>query len=212
MRRNLRVLALPLIFAHVWVISPAVGVEQEVDALKEVPKEVRAMEGTYTGSWTMYGINEKGEIVKITAWTDTMEAGGSEVEGDRAFVSTIDEMIFEGGQIQPVKVQGKEGYYLKKNGGLGAYFLETAGQTYRMVKVGENVWSYTTSAAAQELGWLGFPGNASGQHVLVNVVTNEQGAETHRISRLTTVNWKDNEGKEQVLQFVSLQGYHRRQL
>jgi hypothetical protein len=81
-----------------------------------------------------------------------------------------------------------------------------------MEKVGENVWSYTTPAAAQELGWLGFPRNASGQHVLVKVVTNEQGTETHRISRLTTVNWKDNEGKEQMLQFVSLQGYNRRQL
>ncbi|MFC2163821.1 hypothetical protein ACFLT2_02345 [Acidobacteriota bacterium] len=212
MRRNLWVLALPLIFAQVWVMSPALGLEQEADTPKEVPKEVRAMEGTYTGSWLMYGIDKKGEIIKSTAWTDTMEVGGSEIEGDRAFVSTIDEMTFEGDQIPPFKVQGKEGYYLRKDGGLGAYFIETAGQMYRMVKVGENVWSYTTPAATQELSWLGFPENASGQHVLVKVVTNEQGVETHRISRLTTVNWKDNEGKEQVLQFVSLQGYHRRQL
>jgi hypothetical protein len=81
-----------------------------------------------------------------------------------------------------------------------------------MVKVGENVWSYTTPpAAAQELGRLGFPKDATGQHVLVKVVTKEQGVETHRISRLTTVNWKDKEGKERVLQFVSLQRYHKRQ-
>jgi hypothetical protein len=80
-----------------------------------------------------------------------------------------------------------------------------------MVKVGDNVWSYTAPAAAQELGRLGFPDNASGQHVLVKVVTKEQGVETHRISRLTTVNWKDKEGKERWLQFVSLQGLHKRQ-
>jgi hypothetical protein len=43
------------------------------------------------------------------------------------------------------------------------------------------------------------------------VVTKEQVMETHRISRLTTVSWKDKEGKECWLQFVSLQGFHKRQ-
>ncbi len=94
---------------------------------------------------------------------------------------------------------------------MGTYFIEIEGKTYRMVKVGENVWSYATPASAHELGRLGFTGDASGQHVLIRVATNEQGAETHRVSRLTTVTWKNNEGKEQVLQFVSLQGYHKRQ-
>jgi len=128
-----------------------------------------------------------------------------------AGLEILDEMRFEGGQIPPFKVQGKEGYFLTKDGGLRDYFIETAGQTYRMIKVGENVWSYTTRADAQELGRLGFPKDASGHHVLVKVVTNEQGVETHRISRLTTVSWKDTEGKERWLQFVSLQGFHRRQ-
>jgi hypothetical protein len=39
----------------------------------------------------------------------------------------------------------------------------------------------------------------------------EQGLETHRISRVTTVSWQDKEGQERFLQFVSLQGHHRRQ-
>jgi len=167
----------------------------------------------------MYGIDGKGDVVKRMAWTDTMTAANSEVIGDRALVHTIDEMTFEGGQIPPFKVQGKEGYFLNKEGGLGDYFIESNGQTNRMVKVGENVWSYTTSANAQELGRLGFPKDAVGQHVLVKVVAKEQGkevakeqgAETHRGSRLTTVNWKDNDGKQRALQFVSLQGYHKRQ-
>jgi hypothetical protein len=80
-----------------------------------------------------------------------------------------------------------------------------------MVKLGDNVWSYAAPAAGQELIRLGFPKGASGQHVLVKVITKEQGIETHRISRVTTVSWKDKEGKEQTLQFVSLQGYHKRQ-
>jgi hypothetical protein len=211
MRSKLWVLALPIFFAPALALSPSAGADQKADARNEVPKEVRALEGTYTGSWTMYGIDEKGEVVKRMAWTDTMKAVGAEIKGDRALVNTTDEMMFEGGQIPPYKVQGKEGYYLKNDGGLGDYFIEISGQTNRMVKVGENVWSYTTPAAAQELSMLGFPKDASGLHVLVKVVTKEQGTETHRISRLTTVNWKDKEGKERSLQFVSLQGYHKRQ-
>jgi hypothetical protein len=175
------------------------------------PKAVHDLVGTYTGSWTLLGVDEKWQVVKRMAWTDTIRAQNPEVKGDRAFVSTTDEMTFEGGQIAPFKVQGKEGYFLKKDGVLGDYFIETLGQTNRMVKVGNNVWSYTTEAAAQELGRLGFPKGASGQHVLVKVVTREQGVETHRISRLTTVSWKDKEGKEHWLQFVSLQGFHKRQ-
>jgi hypothetical protein len=177
----------------------------------EAPKEVRDLVGPYTGSWTMFGIDEKGDVVKRMAWTDTIKAEKPEVQGDRAYVSTIDEMTFEGGRIPSSKVQGREGYFVKNDGGLGDYFIETFGQTNRMVKVGENVWSYTTPATAQELTRLGFSRDASGQHVLVKVITNEQSVETHRISRLTTVNWKDKEGQEQTLQFVSLRGFHKRQ-
>ena len=211
MRSKLWALTLPLFLVAAWALSLAAGADQKADAPKEVPKEVRALEGTYTGSWTMYGMDEKGEIVKRMAWTDTMKAVGAEVQGDRAWVSTSDEMTFEGGQIPPFKVQGQEGYFLKKDGGLGDYFIDTLGQTHRMVQVGENVWSYTTPAAAQELGRLGFPKGASGRHVFVKVVAKEQGVETHRISRLSTVTWMDKEGKERVSQFVSLQGYHKRQ-
>jgi hypothetical protein len=159
----------------------------------------------------MFGINEKGEVAQRMAWTDTMKAENPQVKDDRAFVVTNGEMTFEGGKIPPLKVFGKEGYVINSDGGLGDYFIETSGQNYRMVKVGENVWSYTTPSAAEELVRLGFPKDASGQHVLVKVVTREQGVETHRISRLTVVNWKDKAGQERWMQFVSLAGFHKRQ-
>jgi len=185
--------------------------QDKKDPADSSPQAVRELAGTYTGSWTMFGIDESGKTVKRLAWTDIIKADNPEVKGDRAFVSTTDEMTFEGGQIPPYKIQGKEGYFLKKDGGLGEYFIEIAGQTNRLVKVGDNVWSYSTPAAADDLGRLGFPKGASGQHVLVKVVTKEQGVETHRISRLTTVSWQDKEGKERWLQFISLQGFHKRQ-
>ena len=55
----------------------AEGAEPKADP----PKEVRALEGTYTGTWTMYGIDEKGEVVKRMSWTDTLKASGAEVKG-----------------------------------------------------------------------------------------------------------------------------------
>jgi hypothetical protein len=184
---------------------------KQKDVSDAPPKEVRDLVGTYTGSWTMFGIDETGKTVKRMAWTDTIKAEKPEIKGNRAYVFTTDEMNFEGGRIPPVKVQGKEGYFLKKDGGLGDYFIEMAGKTYDMRKLGDNVWCYTTPAAAQELTQLGFPAGASGQHVLVKVITREQGIETHRISRLTTVSWKDKRNEEHWQQFVSLQGFHKRQ-
>jgi hypothetical protein len=198
------------VLAGVCAIAPCLGADTKPDASTAVPKEVRALEGIYTGSWTLYGIDDKGKVVKRMGWTDTIKAGSAEVKGDRAYVTTTDEMKFEGGKIPPFKVTGREGYFLKKGGGLGDYFIETNGQVHRMAKLADNVWSYAAPAAGQELIRLGFPKGASGQHVLVKVVTREQGVETHRISRVTTVSWKDKEGKEQTLQFVSLQGYHKR--
>jgi hypothetical protein len=209
-RSRLWLLSVPLVFASVWPPSRTAGADQKAEATKVVPKEVHALAGTYTGSWTMYGIDEQAKVVKRAAWTDTMKAVDPQVKGDRAFVNTSDEMVFEGGQVPPFKVQGMEGYLLKSDGAVGDYFIEISGQTNRLVKVGENVWCYTTPSTAQELARLGFPKDASGQHVLVKVVAKEQGRETHRISRLTTVNWKDKEGMERSLQFVSLQGHHQR--
>ena len=58
---------------------------------------------------------------------------------------------------------------------------------------------------------MGFPKGAAGRHVVVKVITNEAGVETHRISRVTTVSWRDHEGKERWSQFVSLQGFHKRE-
>lgn len=192
------------LWAPLLLASHAGGAEQ-------VPAEVRVLEGSYSGSWTMFGIDRSGQVVKRMSWADTMNASGARVDGGRAYVTTVDEMRFEGVNAPPVRVEGKEGYLLNREGAPGDYFIEAGGEVHRMVRVGEGVWSYTARAGAEELARLGFPAGASGQHALVKVITSEQGVETHRISRLSTVSWKDADGKEQWLQFVSLQGFHRRE-
>jgi hypothetical protein len=211
MRRTYwRVVSLPALVAG-SVLSPSGGADPPPDAKRDIPKEVRALAGTYAGAWTMYGIDEKGEVVKRMAWTDTMTAGRPEVKGDRAYVTTADEMTFDGAKGPPFKVEGAEGYYLAKGGGLGDSFIEAHGQVHRLAKLGDDVWTYAAPAAEQDLARLGFPKGASGRHVVVKVVTTERGVETHRVSRVTTVSWKDKGGTERALQFVSLQGYHKRQ-
>ncbi|PLX39090.1 MAG: hypothetical protein C0606_00660 [Hyphomicrobiales bacterium] len=208
MRGTFWILASALLAALVWAMPPAASANGPAP---EVPDEVTALEGTYTGSWTMYGIDADGVVAPNMAWTDTMTASGATVEGDRAFVVTKDEMVFEGGHIPPYTVDGKEGYVLAADGSLAGYFIETYGQTYRMVELAENVWTYTTPAAGEELARLGFPPDASGVHVVVKVVSDEAGVETHRITRVTTVSWKGADGAERVLQFTSLKGVHKRQ-
>jgi hypothetical protein len=185
--------------------TPAVAGET-----RAVPEEVRALAGTYAGVWTMYGLDAQGAVVKRMAWADTMRAENPQVEGDRAFLTTVDEMVFEGGAAPPYRVEGREGFFLDAEGRIGDSFIENFGNVVRLIKLSDNTWSYVTPAAAGELGMLGFPAGAEGNHVLVKVLTHEAGVETHRISRVTTVRWTDATGAERWTQFVSLQGFHKR--
>lgn len=178
---------------------------------KRIPEEVNAIAGTYTGAWTLFGIDEKGQVSKRAGWTDVIKAETPVVKNERAYVTVTDEMTFEGGRIPPRKTQGTEGYFINRDGSLGDYFFETNGRVYRFQKLAKDTWAYVVPADSRELAQLGFANVLSGQHALIKVVTSEQGVETHRISRVTTVSWKDAEGKERWTQFVSLQGFHRRQ-
>ena len=173
------------------------------------PKQVVDLAGVYRGTWSTYGIDDKGVPVRRMAWTDVMTASPPAMERGRAFVSTLDEMTFEGGRIPPMKIKGSEGYFVAPDGTLGDYFIEANGQTYRVTKLGQNTWVYTTAAYPQELSQLGFKDVISGQHTVIKTVTQEDGLETHHISRVTLVNWKDASGKSRWIQYVSLEGIHR---
>jgi hypothetical protein len=174
-----------------------------------VPNEVREIAGTFTGAWAAYTLLPNGEVVKQAAWTDVMKGENPIAEKDRAYITTVDEMTFEGGRIPPQKISGKEGYLLNKDGSLGEYFMEMFGQTILMKKLSKDAWVYTVAGAPREFPALGDK-FLSATHVLVKTVTFEQGTETHNISRVTTVLWKDAAGKERSTQFVSLQGQHKR--
>lgn len=176
-----------------------------------VPKAVRDLEGTYLGSWTLFGIDEESEVVKIASWTDTIKAENPQVDDEQAYVLTTSEMVFDGSDAPPVEFTGKEGYFLMPDGSLGDYFIETFGQISKSTQLDENVWISVTPASAEDLASYRLPNDSSGQHVLVKVVTSDEGSEIHRITRVTTVTWTDQAGQDRSIQFVSLQGFHKRQ-
>jgi hypothetical protein len=176
-----------------------------------VPQAVRDLEGNYVGSWTVFGIDEEGQVVKLVSWTDTIQAENPQIVGEQAYVLTAGEMVFDSGNIPPMKIAGREGYFLLPDGSLGDYFVETNGQVSKSNQLSENVWISVTPASSPDLASYRLPNVSSGQHILNKVVTSEEGVEIHRITRVTTVNWTDQAGQERSTQFVSLQGFHQRQ-
>jgi hypothetical protein len=195
---------IPVMF-NLVLATPVFGESQKV------PDAVKALVGTYTGSWVMYGINPEGGVVEKMKWTDVIEAKKPEIKDGRAFVSTVDRMQFEGG-IPPQQMTGTEGYFLNKDGSLGDYYFENYGQVFKMIRLGEKTWVYAMPANPGRLAFLGFQNVISGRHVMVKEVTEEDGIEFHRISRVTTVNWKDQTGQSRWMQYISLKGFHKRSL
>lgn len=190
--------------------SLALAAFAQKDESRPIPKEVQAILGSFQGEWTSFALNDKGEVVKKASWTDTVKAESPTFSPDRVSVATTDEMTFEGGKIPPMKIQAKEGYLLNADGTLGDYFIETFGQTYRLQKLNAAARVYAAIATPREFPMLGAVNIVSAQHALIKVITYEDAGETHNISRITTIEWKDSAGKMHTTQFLSLQGKHRR--
>lgn len=194
----------------IYMLALAVSLPVQDAPVRDVPKELTALVGTFTGSWTMFGINDKGEVIPRLKWTDVMTASKPTRDRDRVFVETLDEITYLEPKYPVQKYPGKEGYMLKDDGSPGDYYIEMYGKVTRLAKVDDDVWTYSARASAQELTMLGFPQGSTGKHVVVKVVTREGNTEAHRISRVTTVNWTDKAGEKQWKQFISLQGVHTR--
>jgi len=193
--------------ALIIVAASAVLANAQTPQKARLPDEVQKLVGTAKGRWTSYGLNTHGEIVKRFDYPDELATKDLKVEGDRAFVAYIAKMHFPG-RPDPFTVEGKEGYYLNKDGTLGDYFTEEFGQITRYKRLSEGVWAASTPAYPQELQQFGFSNVIAGTHVLIKVIAKGTNAETHRISRITTVHWKDETGKPRWIQFTSLKGQH----
>ena len=176
-------------------------------AAGDVPAPVKAIVGHYHGEWQMFGIDGAGNVVERMRWTDSVDATRPRREGDRALVSTSCTMEIAGGGQR--KFEGEEGYFLQADGSLGDYFLGMAGKTVRMPRLADRVFSYSLDADPGEFSGLGFPRDVHGTNVMVKVIVDEAGVETHRLSRVTTLQWRGADGTPRTLQFTSLKGWHK---
>lgn len=197
--------------AALALFSPASSLPEDEAAASasDVPPEVKALAGHYHGEWQMFGIDGKGQVVEGYRWTDVVEATRPRVEQGRALVSTTCTMNLPGGKQR--SIEGAEGYYLHEDGTLGDYFLVMAGKTVRMPKLADRVFCYSLDADPGEFRALGFPADVHGSNVMVKAVVDEAGVETHRLTRISTLQWMEADGTPRTLQFTSLKGWHRRE-
>jgi len=165
------------------------------------------IEGTYEGEWTMYRV-EAGEPVASASWTDVLTAGPAVDEADRASVEVTDVMTFgDGTERTSVMREG----YLKEPGTDQAanryYQFDDTMVVYHQLSPHD--WTFWTEPTEGELWALGFnPAQVvSASHVTTRSTT-ELG--TDHVTRVTTIVYNDDTGQPRAIQFVSLQGTHRR--
>jgi hypothetical protein len=165
--------------------------------------------GKYTGTWTMYGI-ENGKVARKAAWTDVLTAGNPTEEKDRAFVQVSDVMTFTDGTTRTSNFI--EGYISNADGSVGDRFYDLGGTTTHFKQLTQNDWSYQATPADGELWFLGFDPKTvvSASHVAIKTTTFDGSLDTDHVTRMTTIQWKDATGALKSTQFVSLQGEHRR--
>ena len=78
------------------------------------------------------------------------------------------------------------------------------------IKLDNTTYVYSQKVEVNEFPQLGFNNAIEGTHTVVKVIINIDGQEIHKIKRITTILWKDENGSIQNTQFVSLTGYHKR--
>jgi hypothetical protein len=173
-----------------------------------VEDEINKLTGEFAGEWTTYKLNESSEIVKANSWVDTLRAGDPVITKSEAYVTVKGIMHFENPNIPPYKIQFKEGFKIK-DGAVGAHFYIILGVESIETKVSENTYVISNEISPFELPQLGFKSINKGMHTTIKVILNVNGKEVHKISRISTIQWKEDD-EEKEIQFLSMKGNHRR--
>lgn len=170
---------------------------------------VRKLVGIYQGTWTLYGIDDKQQVVKKSAWTDKIEAKAPTVKDGKAFVKTKDEMTFEGGAT--FTLESTEGYLINEDGSAGQRYFTQYGEEIIERELSPGSFSFAVEADARELASIGFINVLQAKHVMVKTVMVHGDQEIDSITRVSTVQWRVG-NKVMTKQFVSLQGQHQRKV
>lgn len=206
----LRKLTLALSLALVAGCSSSSKTDGSSTTDASVPEKdpLEAIAGTYTGEWTLFGVDADGATRTVSHWTDVVTTADPVLQADRTYLSCTDTMTFDG-MTQPIVVTWTEGFMLEPDGSVGPRYFEQRGQIVVENQIAPGIFSYAQTATSQELAQLGFTNSTEGGHVTVKVVTTDEGIDTERITRISTVKWTDAAGAVQTTQMTTMQGWHR---
>ena len=164
--------------------------------------------GPFDGEWTIFGVDANGATKTVTHWTDHATTAAPVTSGDRVTVEATDTMTFDG-MPHPITKTWTEGYFLTADGSIGDRFVDQNGAVTLEKEIAPNTFTMVETATAADLAQLGFTRAVSGTHVTVKVVTTDGQTDVERISRVTTVQSKDESGADKFVQMVTMQGAHR---
>lgn len=174
---------------------------------QDLKSEIDRISGKYVGEWTTFQyMNE--QSVKTMSWKDTLVSSSPIINDTIAYVTMNNKMIFDNPNIPPYEMKFQEGFEISKDNGI-RHFIDIMGVKSYELQTAKNTYTITQPVSQFELGQLGIQSAKNAINTVVKVVFNVNGHEVHKISRVSTVLIEEN-GKEEVIQFLSMKGYHKK--
>lgn len=165
--------------------------------------------GTFTGAWTLWGLDSADEQVERAAWTDSATGSNPRIDGDRALVDISNVMD---GETWTQEMEFLEGVYIEDDGSMGSYFFEIDSVVTLLTETSPGVWEYDSPIISSDYsGMVNVTADnlVTGSKHSTKVISFPGGVEHHQITGTTHVEY-DAGGGLQVVDFVSIEGYHDR--
>jgi len=188
----------------VLVFAPLLGLRAQ-----GIEEQITKMEGRFAGEWQSFKRNLNGEIEMANSWQDTLTLSEHVIQDDWAFVKAHVRYVFDNPSLATSELEYKEGFFYEQDS-VTEYFYISGGEVTRYTRLDEHTFGYTKVLHQNEYKALRFLNGFEGYHTIIKSIINQGGQEVHKISRLTTVLWLDENDQVQSTQFVSLKGTRKR--
>jgi len=173
-----------------------------------IETELNKITGEFIGEWVSYKYSLNGEIIKSFSWNDTVIAENPVINDSIAYVNVNSTMFFDDPHIPPFKMEFIEGFDLLNEKIIDHFFIIMGDKSVEL-KVSDNTYIISQPISSFELNQLGFSSAIEAYHTIVKIILLVEGTEFHKITRVSTIVWESETGIE-TIQFVSLEGYHKR--